>query len=100
MHALPELRAQPLDELFADGQQAGVAGVRRGGEQGPAEPVSARLGVALDEALCSERLERARHLALVLRDQLGDPVHPQPVRGQCLVRAKSGQDRQTAAQTS
>jgi hypothetical protein len=82
---LPQLRGRKRQEPAAAG--AGGEGI-----EPPAEPVLERVGVTVDEAVRSERLERPRDLALLAAEQLGDAHDAQPAARGGLVVAEGQKD--------
>lgn len=65
----------PQDRRGGD-EEALVRGSRSEGEHMPADPVSLRLGIALDVAGVGENAERPRDLARVTAEVRGKAIHP------------------------
>ena len=76
--ALAELLHEAVQEARRRCQQARLARARGEHEDLPADAVGERVGVALDEAVLGERGERARDLALVAADELGQAHDAEP----------------------
>ena len=96
MHALAERLHELAHGALAGSEQMRVAGARGQCEQRPAEPVGARVPVAVDESALVQRLQRAGDLALVVADELGDPEDAEPTGGDRLVGLEGLQDDDSA----
>ena len=90
------------DEILQHGagglKEASVARRRAQGEETPAQPIAASVGVALREAGLGEGLEGPGNLALLPSHELRDANHAQPTSGESLFGAQRREDRQTPLQ--
>src|SRR5665809_35652 len=66
----------------------------------PAQPVFECVWVAVDEALRGQDLQRARHLALLAAEQLGNSHHAEPAVVGGLILTQRKEDVQGAADRS
>ena len=90
-----------VDELPQDRpgevEQAPVAGQAGERVDPPAEPVGEAVGIAIDEPEGGERLQRARHLALLATEQIGDARDAETAALDGRLRAEREQHLEAAA---
>lgn len=89
MDALAELAHERSHHRRRLDDQPRFADPRSEREDAPAEAVGSRFRVALDEAVLVERLQRARELALVATDELGEAHDSQPVARSRVLRERA-----------